>query len=70
MAYLDSDLDKQKKEKWCWKGKRKIPSNLQKKKMLARAMEIAVRTILSNHLYEFDGKVFRQQSGGPIGQLA
>ena len=30
-------------------------------------MEIAVKTILSNHLYQMDGKVFRQQTGGPIG---
>ena len=67
MAYLDSDFDRQKKEKWSWKGKRKTPSIIQKKKMLARAMEVAVRTILSNHLYQFDGRVYKQQSGGPIG---
>ena len=67
MAYLDSDLDKKKQEKWSWKGKRKVPSNLQKKKLLARALEVAVKTILSNHLYQFDGRVYKQQSGGPIG---
>ena len=65
MAYLDSDLDKDKLEKWSWKGKRKTPSNIQKKKMLARSMEIAVQTILSNHLYQFDGIVYKQQAGGP-----
>jgi hypothetical protein len=67
MAYLESDLDRNKQEKWSWKGKRKVPSSLQKKRMLARAMEVAVRVILSNHLYQFNGIVYRQQKGGPIG---
>ena len=26
-----------------------------------------MKTILSNHLYQFDGRVYKQQSGGPIG---
>ena len=30
-------------------------------------MEIVVHTILNNHLYQMDGKVFRQKAGGPIG---
>ena len=67
MAYLDSDVDKDGNEKWDWSGKRKTPSEIQQKKMVARMMEIVVRAILSNHLYQFDGKVFKQQKGGPIG---
>ena len=27
----------------------------------------AVETIMGNHLYRFDGKVYRQVEGGPIG---
>ena len=50
-----------------WTGKRKEPTNNQKKRMVARAMEVVVKTIISNHLYQMDGKVFRQQAGGPIG---
>ena len=26
-----------------------------------------VHTIMGNHLYQFDGKVYRQEEGGPIG---
>ena len=54
-------------DKWDWKGKRSNPSSLQKKIMIARSMEIAVDTIMSNHLYQFDGKVYMQNDGGPIG---
>ena len=67
MAFLDSDLDREGNEKWDWKGKRKEPSSLQKKRMVTKAMEIAVITIMDHHLYQFDGKVFRQKEGGPIG---
>ena len=67
MAFLDKDLDKDGNEKWDWKGKRKVPTNLQKKKMVARTLEVAIYTLLSNHLYQFDGRVFQQQAGGPIG---
>ena len=66
-AFLDSDQDKKGNKKWDWTGKRREPSNLQKRRMVARTIEIAVSTILSNHLYQMDGKVFRQQAGGPIG---
>ena len=67
IAYLDSDLDANKNEKWDWKGKRKNPTKIQKKKMIARTMEIIVDTIMSNHYYQFGGKVFKQVEGGPIG---
>jgi hypothetical protein len=56
MAFLDSDLDREGNEKWDWKGKRKEPSSLQKKRMVTKAMEIAVITIMDNHLYQFDGQ--------------
>ena len=35
--------------------------------MLARAMVVVIDFIMKNHLYTFDGKVYRQVSGGPIG---
>ena len=66
MAYLNSDVDQNGDAKWFWKGKFQ-PSARQKRVMLARAMEIAVEFLMTNHLYTFDGKVYRQQSGGPIG---
>jgi hypothetical protein len=67
MAYLDSDVEKVGYDKWDWNGKRKIHSEIQKKKMVASMMEVGVHAILSNHLYQFDGKVFKHQKGGPIG---
>ena len=35
--------------------------------MLGRSMEVMVDTIMSNHIYQFDSRVFRQVEGGPIG---
>ena len=67
IAFLDKDLDQNGEEKWNWRGKRKEPSNLQRKKMVSRTLQIAVRKFLKNHIYQVDGKVFRQQEGGPIG---
>ena len=67
IAFLDTDKDKDGEDKWDWKGKRMNPTIIQKKKMVARAMEVAVETIMENHLYQFDGRVYRQKDGGPIG---
>lgn len=67
VAYLENDLDSKKEPKWEWRGKRKNPTQLQKKRMIARTMEIVVNTIMSNHLYQFDSRVFKQVKGGPIG---
>ena len=53
-------------QKWNSTGKRK-PSSLQKKCLLALAMMEVIRTTLGNHKYQFNGKVYRQLSGGPIG---
>ena len=35
--------------------------------MMARAMEVVVDTIMSNHFFQFDGQVFKQETGGPFG---
>ena len=35
--------------------------------MIARMFSIAVYTAMSNHTYRFDGKVYQQEDGGPIG---
>ena len=35
--------------------------------MIARMFGIAVHTAMSNHTYRFDGKVYQQEDGGPIG---
>ena len=43
------------------------PSEHQKRAMLSQMMVTAVRITMSNHMYRFDGKVFKQEDGGPIG---
>ena len=40
---------------------------LEKRKILARVMEIAVLTMFSTHCYTFGGRTFHQLAGGPIG---
>ena len=35
--------------------------------MLSKAMEAAVKACFRNHLYQFEGKVYRQTEGRPIG---
>ena len=35
--------------------------------MLPRTMEVVVDVIMSSHLYQFDGRVYKQLTGGPIG---
>ena len=35
--------------------------------MIASMMEIMVKNIMKNHCYQFDGKLYQQQAGAPIG---
>ena len=66
-AYWESDTIKVAGEimdKWI---KPKQPSDHQKRRMFALMVCQAVKTSMSNHLYRFDGKVFKQEDGGPIG---
>jgi hypothetical protein len=74
LAYLDKDtyhrvvngVKSGEIEKWNWIGK-KQPSELQKKRMIALTLMKAVETVLGNHIYCFDGQLYRQREGGPIG---
>ena len=43
------------------------PSKKQRKQMIALALEYGISTVMSNHTYQFDGEVFMQKDGGPIG---
>ena len=38
-----------------------------KKRMLAEAITVAVRFVMKNHMYVFNGRLRRQAKGGPIG---
>ena len=44
-----------------------LPNLKQKRVLLSKAMEVAVKACFRNHLYQFEGKVFHQSEGGPIG---
>jgi hypothetical protein len=53
------------KEKWAFSPK--TPNQEQRKLMLSKAIEVGVRECFRNHLYTFNGEVYRQTDGGPIG---
>ena len=53
--------------KWNW-SKTRVPSQLQKKKLRALALMATMKTVLQNYLYGFDGQLYRQKEGGPIGE--
>ena len=51
--------------KWVFPSRE--PTEVEKKNLLALALEIGVKAAFSNHLYQFGGKIFHQTDGGPIG---
>ena len=53
------------KEKWAFSPK--MPNCMERKIMLSKAVEVGVRECFRNHLYTFNGEVYRQTDGGPIG---
>ena len=50
-----------------WQFPEAEPTEDQKKILLCRMAEIAVRTVWQNFTYEFGGETFLQSEGGPIG---
>ena len=40
---------------------------VEKKKLLAMALDIAVRVAFKTHIYQFGGRYYHQKKGGPIG---
>ena len=48
--------------KWNW-SKTRVTSQLQKKKLRALALMATMKTVLQNHLYEFDGQLYIQTEG-------
>ena len=43
------------------------PTELEKRRLLACNVEIGIRMLFRSHLYQFIGKVYLQNDGGPIG---
>ena len=57
----------QSQEAWM-DSKRQIPAST-KKRIIGYVLEIAVLTAMNTHLYVFNGQIYRQRIGGPIGML-
>ena len=53
--------------KWTLTTPEESLSEEEKRKLLSLAVKIATRTIFCHHCYEFNGQVYRQSKGGPIG---
>ena len=45
----------------------RLPTREQKKRMVALTLNCVARTLYTNHIYKFNGDVYRQLKGGPIG---
>ena len=59
--------EKEKKTKIKYEEPKRKPNIAEKKQMLGKAVEIAVRVVMSNHVYKFNGVTRKQSEGGAIG---
>jgi hypothetical protein len=50
-----------------WQFPKAEPTEYQKRILLCRMAEIAVRVVWTNFCYEFGGEIYLQMEGGPIG---
>ena len=55
-------------EQWCFP--RVSLTKVERRKLVAEVMRIAVETVFATHLYQFGGRYFHQADGGPIGLRA
>ena len=53
-----------KEENWSFLAE---PGASDKKKMIWKVLEVAIKTTFGNHIYLFHNKLFKQLKGGPIG---
>ena len=53
-----------------WRFPKITLTGLEKKKILATVIRIAVKTMFNTHVYSFDSRYYLQQQGGPIGLRA
>ena len=61
MMGKEEELEKQ------WAFKNKEVTEEQKREIVARVVEIAIRIVFENFCYDFGGKIYLQLAGGPIG---
>ena len=60
-------LGKESDDEVRWVFPQREPTNKEKRSLIAAALEIGVRDAFSLHVYQFGGKLYHQQDGGPIG---
>ena len=46
---------------------RKNMTDKEKRRVVAKVVEIGIRTTFRNHLYQWGGEFYVQREGGPIG---
>ena len=46
---------------------RRKPTALQRRKMISLAIEAGIIAVMTHHVYTFNGKIYLQTEGGPIG---
>ena len=61
------EKEKKNEDKTKWTDEGSEYTKEEKRKILAKVIEIGVRTILENHVYKFGYKIYRQVIGGPMG---
>ena len=61
---LNKDREKRMKP---WTSRQEIPNEKETRKLLGEALKVVILFIMKNHIYQFDGKIYKQEKGGPIG---
>ena len=69
MAYLDGGKSKKNVEKWerLWNMPQRLPSELEKSKMVSKLLEIVTKEVMTKHFYAVGDIIRKQTDGGPIG---
>ena len=70
MAYLDGgDKNKKNVVQWekLWDMPSRLPSEVEKSKMVSKLVEIVTREVMANHYYAVGDTIRKQTDGGPIG---
>ena len=50
-----------------WTKVKKILTEVDKRRIVGKVIEIGVRSVMKNHMYQFGGETMVQQEGGSIG---
>ena len=63
-----SGTEKCKEKRWKpWNSPVVTPNEGEQRSMLKEALKIGMSVVMNNHMYTFDGRIHRQESGGSIG---